>query len=132
MSESFWSQRVHDFLKSRIAAEWTPKGVQFQATVVGVTGHAHEFLYQLDGPIVVAAPHVNLGETFQDQRAIVNIFRNRHQIDRVLRFADGQIFLAQSRVNLSEDSNSPRVFRFDDQSLLQNFSTLAKRSHCTC
>jgi hypothetical protein len=78
--------------------------------------------------IAVAAPCVNLDETFQDQRTIVNVLRNGHQIDGMLRFADGQIFLAQSSIDLSEDSNRPRVFWFDDQSLGENFSTFAKRS----
>ena len=105
--------------------------MQFQAAVVDVAGHRHEFLHQLNRAIAVAAPGVNLGETFQDQRAIVDVFRDRHQIDGMLRFADSQIFLAQSGIDLSEDSNRPRVFRFDDQSLRQNFATFAKRSRCT-
>jgi acyl-CoA synthetase (AMP-forming)/AMP-acid ligase II len=108
-----------------------PKGVvNFVAGPGGALGRA-----MLASPALRAisftGPTINLGEPFQHQCAVINVLRYWHQIHRMLRFADGQLLLAQSRIDLSKDSNRPRVFRFDDQSLSQNFSTFAERSRCT-
>jgi hypothetical protein len=87
-------------------------------------------LQQLDGAIRFTAPSVNLGEAFEDQRPVINILRYWHQIHGVLCLTDGQFFMAKSSVDLSEDSNGPRVLRLYGQSLLQDRASYGKSSDC--
>src|SRR5437899_4366636 len=127
----FWRERRNDLFKLRIAPQWFPQRMKFETRVVNVTRYRHEFLKHFDRAIVFTAPGINLSEAFEHQRTIIDVFRDGHQIDSVLCLLQGQFFLAQSRIDLSKDRNRPRMFRFDDQSLRQNFSTFAKRSHRT-
>src|SRR5205823_14790050 len=62
----------------------------------------------------------NLRQPFEHQYAVVNVLRDWHQLDGMFCLPDGQFFSTQSCVDLSEDCNRPRVFRFHNQSLLQN------------
>src|SRR4029453_17957203 len=73
---------------SNLGLPWSgfPQWVKFEARVVNVTRYPHQFLKPFDRAIVFTDPGINLGQAFQRQRAVVDVFRNRHQIDGVLCF----------------------------------------------
>jgi len=128
--------RLADAIEARAAADMyaaVPAALEIRTEVVGgatVLLAPRVPVSYFNRAIGLAAPGVDLREAFEDQCAIVNILRNRHQIDRVLRLANGQILLAQSGIDLSKDSNRPRVLRLDHQSLRENLTAFTQgRSH---
>jgi hypothetical protein len=51
-----------------------PTTDEAQTPIVDVAGHGHNLSQSLDRAVAVASSRINLGESFQHQRAVVNMF----------------------------------------------------------
>src|SRR5207253_689472 len=66
----------------------------------------------------------------QHDSAIINVFRDRHQIDGVHCLLQSEVYLAQPGVDLREDCYRPCVLRFNNQALRQNRAGRAQSIEC--
>src|SRR5437899_5583270 len=84
LNVGFRRERRYDLFKLRIAPQWFPQRMKSETRIVNVTRYRHEFLKHFDRAIVFTAPGINLCEAFEHQRAVIDVFRDGHQINSML------------------------------------------------
>ena len=119
-----WRQRTDKSIEARIAAERCPLGIVQEVAIAKISRHLQQFLDEIDRAIGVAGPGVNYGQSLQDERAIIGIASDRHEIDGMLRLVQRESLVTETGIRLREDGERASVLRFDFEACFENRSRL--------